>query len=138
MELVDQGLDLLANWIPVDGVPYRATAELLFDHLGDMTMTTVSAVSAELLSTLRPALKTAVLAWEAGADLRATLSRRTFYRYRAELLPHGIDIATLLPKNVSNVVPLHRVLEAKLATVPDWAHGTPLYFDPPPIRRRIA
>jgi II/X family phage/plasmid replication protein len=59
----------------------------------------------------------------------------TFYRHRAELLPHGIDIATLVPREgVSNVVPLHRVLEAVPVSVPDWAIGTPLYFEP----RRVA
>jgi hypothetical protein len=32
------------------------------------------------------------------------------------------------------VVPLYRVLEAKPVQVPDWATGTPLYFEP----RRVA
>jgi II/X family phage/plasmid replication protein len=99
-----------------------------------MTMTTTRAISAELLESLRPALRVAVQAWEGGSDLRAVLPHRTFYKYRSELLPHGIDIATLLPKDVSNVVPLHRVLEAKPVSVPAWAIGTPLYFEP----RRIA
>jgi II/X family phage/plasmid replication protein len=61
-------------------------------------------------------------------------SKSGFYKYRAELLPHGIDIATLMPKEVSNVVPLYRVLEAKPAQVPEWAIGTRLYFEP----RRVA
>ena len=133
MELKRRGLETVTAWLPVDGVPFDALA-MLREVLGDMTMTTTAHLSAEVLETLRPALRTAVIAWEAGADLRVTLSRRTFYRYRAELLPHGIDIATLRPREVSNVVPLHRVLEAVPARVPEWAIGTTLYFEP----RRVA
>jgi len=39
-----------------------------------------------------------------------------------------------MPREVSNVVPLFKVLEAVPVGVPDWAEGTPLYFEP----RRIA
>ena len=134
MELKRMNLGTVTAWLPVDGVPFDVAA-LLHERLGAMTMTTTAALSAEILDTLRPSLRTAVLAWEAGADLRATLPKATFYKFRAELLPHGIDIATLIPREgVSNVVPLHRVLEAKPVSVPDWARGTPLYFEP----RRIA
>lgn len=133
MELERLGLRSLCQWLPVDGVPFDC-AQLLREHLGAMTMTTTAALSAEVLATLRPALRTAVLAWESGADLRVTLSRRSFYRYRAELLPHGIDIATLQPRQGENVVSLRRVLEAVPVGIPEWAQGTPLYFEP----RRIA
>ena len=61
-------------------------------------------------------------------------SRSAFYKFRAELLPLGLDIATVMPREVSNVVPLYRVLEAKPTQVPDWAVGTLLYFEP----RRVA
>jgi II/X family phage/plasmid replication protein len=98
-----------------------------------MTMTT-SSLNTEVLKSLRPALRIAYQSWEAGNDLRQTLSRPTFYRYRKALLPYGVDIATILPKEVSNVVPLYRVLEAKPAPIPDWAYGTKLYFEP----RKIA
>ena len=133
MELKRMSLDTVTAWLPVDGVPFNV-AGLLHDRLGAMTMTTTNALSAEVLDSLRPALRTAVVSWESGADLRAILPKATFYKFRAELLPHGIDIATLQPREVSNVVPLHRVLEAKPVGVPDWAIGTPLYFEP----RRIA
>lgn len=134
LELKRRGLGTVTAWLPLDGVTFDPSV-LLRDVLGGMTMTTIDTLSADLLDTLRPAVRTAVLAWESGHDLRATLSRATFYRYRAELLPLGIDIATLRPREgASNVVPLHRTLEARPAPVPDWAMGTPLYFEP----RRIA
>jgi II/X family phage/plasmid replication protein len=134
MELKRLQLDHVRDWFPVDGVPFAGTEQLLRERLGNMTMTTTKHLSAEVMESLRPALRVAVQAWEGGSDLRATLPHRTFYKYRKELLPHGIDIATNLPKEVSNVVPLHRVLRAVPAQIPDWAVGTPLYFEP----RRIA
>jgi II/X family phage/plasmid replication protein len=135
MELKRLGLGTVTGWLPVDGVPFAVSA-LLHERLGDMTMTTTAHLSAEILDTLRPALRMAVQSWESGCDLRAILPKATFYKFRAELLPHGIDIATLQPREaVSNVVPLHRVLEARPVGVPAWAVGTPLYFEP---RRLIA
>lgn len=134
MELKRLELAHVRDWMPVDGVPFEVTGQLLRERLGNMTMTTTTHLSAEVMESLRPALRVAVQAWEGGSDLRATLSRPTFYRYRKELLAHGIDIATVHPREVSNVVPLHRVLEAVPATVPDWAIGTPLFFEP----RRVA
>lgn len=132
MELKRQGLDYVSSW--VTEVPSAVTAQLLRDRFGGMTMTTNTRLSAEVLDTLFPAQRTAFAAWEAGNDLRAMMSRPSFYRLRAKLLPHGVDIATVMPREVSNVVPLFKVLEAVPVGVPDWAEGTPLYFEP----RRIA
>lgn len=136
LELKRRGLSHVADWLPVDGVDCGVTAELLRQVLGAMTMTTISELDAEVLETLRPSLRSAYRAWQAGEDLRAYLPHRTFYKFRAELLPLGIDIATVVPKEVSNVVPLFRTLEAVPVGVPDWAIGTPLYFEPPRILRR--
>lgn len=134
LELKRLGLGAVTAWLPVDGVPFDVS-RLLRERLGDMTMTTTNNLPAETLDALRPALRMAVQSWESGADLRAMLPKATFYKFRSELLPHGIDIATIQPREaVSNVVPLHRVLEARPVSVPEWAVGTPLYFEP----RRIA
>lgn len=135
MELKRMGRDMVSGWFDDDGLPSSVTARLLHERLGGMTMTTTSHLSAEILDAMRPALRLAYQSWESGSDLRAILPHRTFYKYRSELLPHGIDIATLVPREVSNVVPLFRTLEATPASIPDWAIGTPLYFEPTPIRR---
>jgi II/X family phage/plasmid replication protein len=135
MQLTRLGLRRASAWCSTDEVHFNPL-DLLRERLGNMTMTTVSKVSAELLASLRPSERTAVVAWEAGADLRAFLTRATFYRMRAKLLPHGIDLATVLPKENANVVPLVRFLEAVPASIPEWAHGTPLLFEP--RRRRAA
>ena len=44
--------------------------------------------------------------------------------------PLGIDIAVKQPRETSNVVPLVVTLVGREVGVPDWAKGTPLYFDP--------
>ncbi|WP_152250077.1 phage/plasmid replication protein, II/X family, partial [Xanthomonas maliensis] len=133
MELKRMALDQVAAWKDVDGVPFDASV-LLRDRLGSMTMTTARTLPEDVIASLTTGQHNAYLAWAAGNDLRETMSRPSFYRLRSKLLPHGVDIATLMPKEVSNVVPLYRVLEAVPVSVPDWAVGTPLYFEP----RRVA
>jgi II/X family phage/plasmid replication protein len=76
-------------------------------------------------------LQLAYDAWLAGKDLRTLLPARTFYRYRSQLLAHGVDLAIVRDSApASNVVPLRVVLVGTPAQVPDWAKGTPLYFEP--------
>lgn len=136
MELQRRCLGLVSDWRRFEGVDSsEVTAQLLRPVLGAMTMTTAHTLPSEVLDSFRPSLRMAFQTWHAGGDLRSILPTRTFYKFRAELLPHGIDIATLQPREASNVVPLVRVLEAVPASVPDWAVGTPLYFEPPRLRR---
>lgn len=135
MELKREQLDRLLDWKTSDGLPLAVTGRLLRERLGAMTMTTTSSLSPDVLASLFPAQRTAYLAWQSGADLREVMSNGSFYRLRSKLLPHGIDIATLVPKDVSNVVPLFKTLEAVPASIPDWAIGSALYFEP---RQRVA
>lgn len=128
MELKRRGLDTVAAWS--GDVDSSVTSRLLLDRLGAMTMTTVSNLPASVLDNLKPSLRMAYQSWESGVDLRSILPKRTFYRYRSELLPHGIDLALVKPREASNVVPLVRILEAVPVGVPDWAEGTPLYWEP--------
>lgn len=130
MELRRLGLGFLSQWANDDGVPFEPVS-LLRERLGAMTMTTTRTLPDEVLEALTSGQKTAYFAWMAGTDLRAVLPARSFYRLRSKLLPHGVDIATLQPTaDQANVVPLVRVLEAVPAPAPDWAHGTPLYYEP--------
>lgn len=69
--------------------------------------------------------------WKEGEDLRALYPKASFYRYRAEFLKQGIDIAIRQPSKPDNVISLVRVLRPEaISQVPDWAIGTSLYFDP--------
>ena len=53
----------------------------------------------------------------AGMDLSQSLSRATFYRHRAQLLPFGIDISV---RNVRPFIPRVRVVQLTAAQVPSW------------------
>lgn len=69
--------------------------------------------------------------WLQGEDLRQVYPKNTYYRYRRQLLEHGIDLNSPPRKpEASNVVPMWRYLVAEPAGVPDWALGTSLYFEP--------
>lgn len=46
--------------------------------------------------------------WQAGDHLSTKMTRRTFYRHRARLLPFGIDIA--IPSNIAKFEPKTRVI----------------------------
>lgn len=134
MELRRLGLDMVTAWSQLDGVDSVVTARLLQDRLGAMTMNTVSDLSASVLDGLTPGVRAAYVLWESGVDLRSVYTKSAFYRFRSRLLDHGIDVAALNPREKSNVVPLVRILEAMPVGVPDWAQGTPLYWEP----RRVA
>jgi II/X family phage/plasmid replication protein len=126
MELQREGLHLVSSWSDNTALELHA-AKLSGLHIAEAAM-----LDASTLDGLSGRLQLAYNSWREGHDLRAILPRRTFYRYRSELLRHGIDIAVQQERDTSrsNVVPLRLVLVAQPATVPDWAVGTPLFFEP--------
>lgn len=134
IELVLRGMELKRLGLLQSGAwgvtlsPWK----LFRSYMEKLTLSDQFRLPLDVLETLPARLRTVYSAWKAGEDLRAMLPRRTFYRYRSELLPHGIDIAVQQGPDRSNVVPLVRVIEAVPAQVPDWARGTPLYFEPRP------
>ena len=136
MELRRRGLATGLAWrvLHDEAVDCSVSAAMLQPILGAMTMTTTGELPADVFDSLTPSQRLAFLAWQAGHDLRSTLSNGSFYRLRGKLLPHGVDIATLQPKEATNVIPLVRFLEAVPAPIPDWAEGTALYFQPRAIR----
>lgn len=122
-----EGLELVSAWGDTTG------PDLHSRYLAGLEISEASMLEVELLEGLPGRLQVAYQSWLDGHDLRAMLSRPTFYRYRAELLKHGIDIAVKQQRtgpDLSNVVPLRTVLVAQPATVPDWLVGTPWYFEP--------
>lgn len=126
--LREHGLDVAANW-------KSGTARDIFvQHLAKLSLSGEARMDTEELDTLPRGVRMTYLAWKAGEDVRSVVSRPTFYRYRKQLLAHGIDIAVASPNPNANVVPLIRCIEAVPADVPGWAHGTDLYFEP----RRVA
>lgn len=70
------------------------------------------------LEQLPNALRRTARDYLAGDDLQQRMSRATFFRHRAGLLPYGIDIA--VKRNVINFKPRVRVIEVRPATAPTW------------------
>lgn len=116
-ELKRLGLRKVGDWTPAK---VREIWELYVMKL-DFGEATVNLDTVDLGALgLKARHATALAAWKAGNDLRACMSRPTFYRLRKELREAtGFDIATARP--VSNVVPLRRVVVATPARSPDWA-----------------
>lgn len=126
MWLKREGLDRVSDWARLGVTPQGLHARLM----ADIDLSEAALIDSETLSGLPPRLSLAYDAWAAGKDLRATLPRRTFYRYRRQLLGFGVDIALVRPrKPESNVVPLRVVLTGTPVQVPAWAQGTSLYFE---------
>lgn len=129
MWLKRKSLHVCQNWHTLGVAPEALHRELM----ADLSVTDAE-IPGEELEKIPARLRLVYDAWKAGKDLRRTLSRATFYRYRRQLLEHGIDIAALQePKQASNVVPLKVVIHAHPVGVPSWAVGTPLYFQPPKL-----
>lgn len=127
MELKRLGLDKVSAWGD------NTALELHQSKLSQLNIAEAAMLDAEVIEGLPGRLQAAYQLWLDGHDLRAMFSRPTFYRYRTELLRHGVDIAVRQERtgpDRSNVVPLRVVLQAVPASVPDWAVGTPLYFEP--------
>lgn len=123
-ELARLDLDLAVKW---DDTYAQVLHRELLSKLEFAEAVTIKPT---VLEELPGALRGAYALWQEGHDLRKVYSRPTFYRYRSQLLAHGIDISIQQQGRPDNVIPLVRVLEAVPATIPDWAHGTALYFEP--------
>jgi II/X family phage/plasmid replication protein len=125
MELKRRGLDRGHTWC--DTTCGRLYAEL-FETL---ELPQMIELPSDTLRALPARLQLVYNAWKNGEDVRDLISRRSFFRYRKELMLHGVDIAMDRPKaERSNVVPFIRSVELKPMGVPEWALGTSLYFDP--------
>lgn len=91
----------------------------------------------------RPLMLTYKL-WVNCHDPRGVMSQATWYRHRKRLMGFGIDIAeapagkAFVEPDYSNVVALRpepvksfwELYGDRLKDVPDWAKGTPLYYEP--------
>lgn len=118
LELEKQGLRQLSAWANIseadcDGL-WRAKVDQLEFNLGDREFD---------VDTLPRQLRTTYVAWTTGADVRNLLSRRTFFRYRKQLLAlAGIDISVPPPiQPTAEIIPLRRVIEVRPCGRPDWA-----------------
>lgn len=108
--------------------------EIIAERIGTLKMNEKIRLADKEIEQLPPRLLGVYELWKQGSDLRNIYPKATFYRYRAELSKHGIDLSAPRPK-LAEVIPLIKFLTAKqIAEVPNWALGTPIYFEPNPIR----
>ncbi len=126
MHLKKLGLASLERWNE------NTALEVHQKHLSTLEISDSTMIDTTALDALPGRLKASYQLWKEGHDLREMYPRRTFYNHRRELLAHGIDIAVKQARreDPSNVIPLKVVLVTKPATIPDWAIGTTLYFNP--------
>ena len=126
MHLKKLGLASLERWSE------NTALEVHQKHLSTLEISDSTMIDTTALDALPARLKAVYQLWKEGHDLRELYPRPTFYRHRAAMLAHGIDIAVKQARREepSNVIPLKVVLVAKPATIPDWAMGTPMYFNP--------
>lgn len=115
-------LDLLCNW------QLGRPESLYTEHVAKLNFAGSMNTAPAALEALPRHLRQTFELWQRGGDLRALMSKMTFYRHRRELLELGVDIAGRVPQ--SNVVKLLTVIEARPKGIPDFAVGTSLYFEP--------
>ncbi|MCF8719443.1 II/X family phage/plasmid replication protein [Nitrospina gracilis Nb-211] len=79
---------------------------------------------------LKPRLQVVFEAWKSGTDLKAVLAKNTFYRYRREILKHGVDIG--IPRNNpdKDLIPIRNILDQEFIRVPKWAIESGLLYLP--------
>ena len=122
-ELKKLGLDKGTSWGDNEHV------DVFKDYMGRLDMSEQKQLD-DLVLTLPTELRSTYLSWKSGYDVKALLSKPTFYRHRKKLITHGLDISIPSGARPNNVVPLMRVIEAIPAEIPAWAYGTSYYFEP--------
>jgi II/X family phage/plasmid replication protein len=131
MWLNDKNMALGLAWRP--GVAQR----LLDERLGGLEMSDTMKLTDELVGDIPRNLLGIYEMWRAGRDLTTLYSREHLSRVRSKLLPYGIDIKHVRPREVvtENQYIMGAPLKSFLppgggAPVPEWAKGTSLYASP--------
>ena len=116
-ELRERGLRCLADWS-------RATCSVMWREKVQMLSFNETVVD-ELadMATLPNHLRGTYAQWKLGHDLRKSMTKAKFYRHRRLIEGvTGVDIAIApAAPSTPNVVPIKRVLEARLVDRPEWA-----------------
>ena len=95
-------------------------SDLFNDYIARIDMSAQVSLKDEHMAKLPTKVQGTYALWRQGFDMKTTLPNGTFYRHKSELKKFDIDIS--LPceqENVSNVIPLIRVIEAKPVQIPN-------------------
>jgi len=121
MALRDFGLQRASKWTRTTG------ARLLAHYIGKLEVSDIMALDDNVAESLPSGMLGVYHRWRAGEDMRATMPRRTFYRWRARFLPYGVDIAITRPRLVESETryllgaPLKSFIEGPGEPPPTWA-----------------
>jgi II/X family phage/plasmid replication protein len=121
MTLRDLGLRRASSWTLATG------ARLLAHYISRLEVSDIMALDDNVAESLPKGMLGVYHRWRAGEDMRATMSRRTFYRWRARFLPYGVDIAITRPRLVEPETryllgaPLKSFIEGPGEPPPAWA-----------------
>ena len=125
MEVEHLGMRQGASWTE------EAARQIYAAKIGALEMSEQIALPDEAIKQLPTRLRSSYQLWKEGHDVRAFVSRRTFYRHRRELKAFGVDIAEVKPREGEReAVSLLPVLQGRWMGVPEWAVGTRFYFEP--------
>ena len=124
MELKRRGLERATAWYD-QNLPF----EIVKERIKMMKINQTFKLTEQQQAELPPRLTAVYRLWKSGEDIRNIYTRSTFYRYRSDLIPYGIDISTPAPSS-PGAVPLIRYLQADhLSVVPDDFRNSILFFD---------
>lgn len=125
MELKRRRLNKGSDWKCM-GRPF----EILKERIMNMKLNQRFRLSSNEVSNLPPRLSLVYSAWTRGDDLRTIIPKSSFYRYRSELIEHGVDI-TAPPPKAGQVIPMLHFLSAEhVAEIPENIRNSSLYFQP--------
>lgn len=127
-ELIDRDLQKISKWGD------NTVADLHAELISKLEITGQIEMIEKEIEKLPPRLIAVYRLWMKGEDIKNIYPSSTFYRYCAELKKYDVDISVPRKQNKERkertVVDLRRVITLEPAEVPDWAEGTPAYFEP--------
>lgn len=124
IELMLRSLELKALEKTKANLLMKDTIYRLFrEYIGRLEMSEQVRLKDKVFEELPTFVRSTYINWLNGEDCAQILSKSAFYRHRRELLGFGVDISRLRPptRDDNNIIPIVRYLEAKPASIPDWA-----------------
>jgi II/X family phage/plasmid replication protein len=102
--------------------------QLYSEYWSRIKMSSQAHIASDELLSLPRAIRSSYLMWNEGLNVRSHMTKASFYRHRSELLKFNVDIAIPNDHEISNVIPLIRIIEAAPAEIPQWAYDKGLIF----------
>lgn len=140
VELRLHSLELAENGInSVNELTQEKLAEIYAEYVGRVQMSEKLDITPEEIQALPWSLKATYNNWKGGIDLLASMKPSTYRRHRLQLREKvGIDISRPHQEaQVSNIVPLRQVVNARNYSIPLEAFNKDLVFQAKPALRAI-